>query len=71
MNILLIVGVLSILGGYGYWMYNQGYNNGLFDGALSIMVALYKDKQVTKVYIMKNIPSLTNEEFNEIFGEKS
>jgi hypothetical protein len=71
MNILLIVGVLSILGGYGYWMYNQGYNSGLFDGALSIMVALYKDKQVTKVYIMKNIPSLTNEEFNEIFEEKS
>lgn len=71
MNIFLIVGVLSILAVYGYWVYNQGYNNGLFDGALSIMVTLYKDKQVTKVYIMKNIPSLTNEEFDEIFEEKS
>lgn len=70
MDTLLIIGALSLLAVYGYWVYNQGYNNGLFDGALSVMVTLYKDKQLTKAYIMKNIPSLTNEEFHEIFEEE-
>jgi hypothetical protein len=71
MDTLLIIGALALLAVYGYWVYNQGYDNGLSDGALAVLVSLYKDKQTTKAYIMKSLPSLTNEEFYEIFEEES
>lgn len=61
---------LVILAGYGYYMYKQGFDHGVVEGVMGSMVRLYKDKKINKTYIMKTIPSLTNEEFKEIFEEK-
>lgn len=65
-GIWILVG-LVILAGYGYYMYKQGFDNGIVEGVMGSMVRMYKDKRIDKAYIMKNIPTLTADEFEEIF----
>jgi len=65
-GIWILVG-LVILAGYGYYMYKQGFDNGIVEGVMGSMVCMYKDKRIDRAYIMKNIPTLTSDEFEEIF----
>lgn len=65
-GIWILVG-LVILAGYGYYMYKQGFDNGIVEGVMGYMVRMYKDKRIDRAYIMKNIPTLTADEFEEIF----
>lgn len=65
-GIWILVG-LVILAGYGYYMYKQGFDNGIVEGVMGFMVRMYKDKRIDRAYIMKNIPTLTADEFEEIF----
>lgn len=65
-GIWILVG-LVILAGYGYYMYKQGFDDGIVEGVMGFMVRMYKDKRIDRAYIMKNIPTLTADEFEEIF----
>ena len=65
-GIWILVGIV-ILAGYGYYMYKQGFDNGIVEGVMGSMVCMYKDKRIDRAYIMKNIPTLTADEFEEIF----
>ena len=67
MNITIIVLLAIILAAYGFYLYRQGYTNGTADGVLSLMIIMFNEKRIDKPYIMKNLPSLTEEEFQDIF----
>lgn len=63
----VIIISLVILAAYGWFMYKQGYDSGTASGVYYCLVLVYKDKKITKQYIMQNLPSLTDEEFEEHF----
>lgn len=67
MSITIIVLLAIILAAYGFYLYRQGYFNGSADGALNVLIIMFKENRIDKAYVMKNLPSLTDEEFHEIF----
>jgi hypothetical protein len=67
MDLSIIILLAIILAAYGFYVYRQGHTNGTADGALSVLIIMFKENRIDKAYVMKNLPSLTDEEFHEIF----